>query len=215
MTEVFSNLAISSLANSIGGSDTLLSVAEAANFPAAGTFRIVAQMFDKSAQKYKFGNQIFWVGGIPISPLEIMIVTAVGGNTFTVQRGQESTTAYPWPSGTRITHVVTAAVMTALEAGGGGGGGGGVTRLINSVSTNTNAAAAASTDYVYLCTGTMTLTLPTAVGNTNRYTVKNIGSGTVTVASASGTIDGAATLTNSTKYQSDDFISDTTNWNTI
>lgn len=75
-------------------------------------------------------------------------------------------------------------------------GGGGVSRSISSVSTDTTAGAVASTDYVYFCSGTMTLTMPTAVGNTNRYSIKNTGSDTVTVAfNGAQTGDGSATLT--------------------
>lgn len=97
----------------------------------------------------------------------------------------------------------------------GGGGGSGITRSVNSISTATNAGATAITDYVYLVSGTTTLTLPTAVGNTNLYTVKNVGNATITVASTSGTFDGAATITMATKYSSLDFISDGTNWNVV
>lgn len=93
------------------------------------------------------------------------------------------------------------------------GGGGGSVRSINSVSTNTAAGSTSGTDYVYLCSGTMTLTLPTAVGNTNLYTVKNVGTGTVTVATAAQTIDGSSSITLPVQYTAVDLISDTANWN--
>lgn len=94
------------------------------------------------------------------------------------------------------------------------GGGGGTIRSINSVSTNTNAGATAGTDYVYLCTGTMTITLPTAVANTNLYTVKNVGTGVVTVATTGGqTIDGSVSISLVVQYTAVDLISDTSNWN--
>lgn len=96
------------------------------------------------------------------------------------------------------------------------GGGTGITRTISSVSTTTAAAAAASTDYVYLCTGTFTITLPTAVSNKNLYTVKNIGSGTITVATTSAqTIDGSTTAPILVQYTSLDIISDNANWNIV
>jgi len=92
-------------------------------------------------------------------------------------------------------------------------GGSGITRSINSVSGTTSAGAAASTDYVYNCTSTFTLTLPTAVGNTNRYTIKNSGTGTITVnTTSSQTIDGSLTAVMSTQYSSIDVISNGTNW---
>jgi len=53
-------------------------------------------------------------------------------------------------------------------------GGSGITRIVASIATGTTAGATASTDYVFFVTGTTTLTLPTAVGNTNKYTVKSV-----------------------------------------
>ena len=93
--------------------------------------------------------------------------------------------------------------------------GAGITRSISVVSTNTTAGATAATDYVYIVTGTTTLTLPNASGNTNLYTVKNGGLGTVTIATTSAqTIDGSASaaLTPNTAL---DLISDGSNWRII
>lgn len=98
------------------------------------------------------------------------------------------------------------------------GGGTGITRSVNVVSTNTAAGSTASTDYVYIISGTTTLTLPTAVGNTNRYTAKNAGANTVTIATTSAqTIDGSVgiTLTATPANMSRDFISDGSNWKVI
>lgn len=96
-----------------------------------------------------------------------------------------------------------------------GGGGGGIARSIQSVSINTLAGSASATDYVYLCTGTMNLTLPDATaGNTNLYTIKNVGTGVVTVNTTSGqTIDGSLTAVLPLQYTSIDVESDTANWN--
>jgi hypothetical protein len=92
----------------------------------------------------------------------------------------------------------------------------GVTRSVNSISTPTTAGATALTDYVYLVSGTTTLTLPTAVGNTNLYTVKNTGSNTVTIATTSAqTIDGSSTATLPVANTSLDLISDGANWKVI
>lgn len=94
------------------------------------------------------------------------------------------------------------------------GGGGGSTRSINSVAINTAAGSTAGTDYVYLVTGTTTITMPTAVGNTNLYTIKNVGTGVVTIATTSAqTIDGATTIVMPVQYTAVDLISDTANWN--
>jgi hypothetical protein len=89
-------------------------------------------------------------------------------------------------------------------------------RSINSISTNTNAGALAATDYVYFVSGTTTLTLPTAVGNSNRYTVKNTGVATVTIGTTSSqTIDGSASATLSVANTSLDLISDGSNWRVV
>jgi len=94
--------------------------------------------------------------------------------------------------------------------------GAGITRSINNISINTTAGASSSTDYVYLISGTTTLTLPTAVGNTNRYTLKNIGINTVTInTTSSQTIDGSTSITMAVQYTAVDVISDGTNWNII
>ena len=87
---------------------------------------------------------------------------------------------------------------------------------ISSVSINTTAGSAAYTDYVYLVSGTTTITMPTAVGNTARYTIKNVGVATVTVGTSLGeTIDGSLTAPLPVQYTSLDLVSDGTNWNII
>lgn len=92
----------------------------------------------------------------------------------------------------------------------------GISRSINSISSNTNAGSAANTDYVYFVSGTTTLTLPTAVGNTNRYTVKNTGAGTIIIATTSAqTIDGSASASLPVANTSLDLISDNANWRIV
>lgn len=88
----------------------------------------------------------------------------------------------------------------------------GITRSVSSISSNTSAGSAAGTDYVYFVTGTTTITLPTAIGNTNRYSVVNFGSNTVTVATTSAqTINGSTTITIPVNM-SVDLISNNANW---
>lgn len=95
-----------------------------------------------------------------------------------------------------------------------GSGGAGITREINSVAVNTAAGSASDIDYVYLVSGTTTITLPTAVGNENLYTIKNVGTGVVTVATTGvETIDASPTVIMPVRYTSVDIISDTANWN--
>jgi hypothetical protein len=92
----------------------------------------------------------------------------------------------------------------------------GISRTITSVATATTAGATTLTDYVYLVSGTTTLTLPTAVGNKNLYTVKNVDAGVVTVnTTSSQTIDGNLTSTLSAQYTSLGYISNGTNWNIV
>lgn len=97
-----------------------------------------------------------------------------------------------------------------------GAGGSGITRSILSISGATTGAAVASTDYVYICTATLTFTLPTAVGNTNRYTIKNT-AGTTTIGTTSAqTIDAGATPITITRTNNAlEFISDNANWKLI
>ena len=92
---------------------------------------------------------------------------------------------------------------------------GAIARSINSISSNTTLLAAANTDYVYLCSGTITATLPTAVSNTNAYTIKNTGVGAITIDGAgTETIDGTFTITIGPE-DSVDLVSDNANWNII
>lgn len=93
-------------------------------------------------------------------------------------------------------------------------GGSGITRSIVSTSGNVTAGTTASTDYVYIISGAHTVTLPTAVGNTNKYTLKNAHSSPVTLAFTSGqTADGAGITLG--VNESVDLISDNTNWRII
>lgn len=89
-------------------------------------------------------------------------------------------------------------------------------KSINVVSINTSAGSASSTDYVYLASGTINITLPTAVGNQNLYTIKNVGTGVITVdTTSSQTIDGSLTAPIIVQYLSLTIISDGANWNII
>lgn len=70
-------------------------------------------------------------------------------------------------------------------------------------------------DQVILLNADATVTLPSvAIGSQKRITVKaiNAGGGTRTVSGGTATIDGAATVTTTTRYTSWDFVTDGTNW---
>jgi hypothetical protein len=89
-------------------------------------------------------------------------------------------------------------------------------RSISIISTGTAVSGTANTDFVYLCSAALTATMPTAVGNTNRYTIKRTGAGAVTIAtSLSQSIDGAPTFSLGVQYQSVDLVSDGANWSVI
>ena len=88
----------------------------------------------------------------------------------------------------------------------------GITRIISNITTTTTGLAVANTDYVYLCNGTFTFTFPTAVGNTNRYTLKNIGTGVVTGAFTGGQAGDGNTTIQLTQNQAVDFISNNANY---
>lgn len=95
------------------------------------------------------------------------------------------------------------------------GGGGGSTRSVQSISASQTADSASGTDYVYICSGTMTLTMPTASGNSNLYTIKNAGTGVITVLpDGADTLDNDVSIIMPLRYTSVDLISDSVaNWN--
>ncbi len=74
-------------------------------------------------------------------------------------------------------------------------GGSGITRSVNTTAGAYTAGATALTDYTYLIAGAHAGTLPTASGNSNRYTFKNNHSVANTVTRAgTDTIDGATSI---------------------
>lgn len=108
---------------------------------------------------------------------------------------------------------LTGAVLNIPQYSGGGTG---IVRSVINVTATTpvSIGATAATDYVYNVSATsVTMTLPTAVGNTNKYTITDTGTGTITLnTTSSQTINGSTSITISTQYQSRDLISDGANW---
>lgn len=97
----------------------------------------------------------------------------------------------------------------------GGPAGSGITRTIVVTSGNTTLGATASTDYACLVNGAHTITMPTAVGNTNQYTIKNIHTSDIIVnTTSSQTIDGTTTITIAPE-DSVDLVSNNSNWYVI
>jgi len=95
MVEQFANNASSSLNGAINNSTTSIVVANGSSFPSVGNFRLL-------------------IGSSPLTA-EITLVTARSGNTLTVIRGQESTTAQSWPDGTTVTHILTKGAVETLR----------------------------------------------------------------------------------------------------
>jgi len=92
----------------------------------------------------------------------------------------------------------------------------GQTGIVRIVETRSGVTAtlgnASMTDYVENCTGTNTLTLPTAIGNTNKYTVTLVSGSTTINTTSSQTINGSTSIVMSTPFLSLDFISNGSNW---
>lgn len=115
-------------------------------------------------------------------------------------------------AGTSGAATLVGATLNIPQYSGGGGGTAGITRSVSSITTNTTAGAVALTDYTYICTGTLTLTLPTAVGNTNRYSVTSTDGLTTVATTSSQTINGSLTATLPLANMTLEFISNNSNW---
>lgn len=90
MAEQFANNVSTNLNLAITSGATSLTVNSAIGFPATGNFRIIIEN-------------------------EILLVTGVAGTTFTVSRGQESTTAAAHVQGAVVTHILTAGGIKTLQ----------------------------------------------------------------------------------------------------
>lgn len=135
---------------------------------------------------------------------------AVGGNTSVLSRytdlnirpGSNVTLTYANNNTTKYLDLTIAAT-----------GGAGTSRSISTVTVSSVLADTAATDIVVLANGGVRLTLPTAVSNTNLYTVKNIGTSSVLVDTTGGqTIDSDSTVIMPVQYTAVDLISDNSNW---
>lgn len=89
--ERFANNAATTLNGAINNSTTSVVVTSAAAFPSAGNFRILIDS-------------------------EILLVTSVSGNTFTVTRGVEGTTAASHSDAAAVTHVLTATALSSHDS---------------------------------------------------------------------------------------------------
>ena len=135
---------------------------------------------------------------------------AIGGNTSILSRYTDINIK----AGTNITLTSTNNNTTKyLDLTIASSGGSGTSRSISTVSVSSVVAAVSGTDYVVLANAGIQLTLPTAVGNQNLYTVKNVGTSSVLINTTGGqTIDGQTTLIMPVQYTAVDLISDSANW---
>lgn len=91
-----------------------------------------------------------------------------------------------------------------------------LTRTIATVTTTLTGGAVAGRDYVYFLSAGAAFTLPTAVGNTNQYIIKNIDSGAHNIATTSSqTIDGTAAPLGIAVNEAVTLISDGANWRIV
>ena len=99
MTVKFTNNAFALVPAALGSADTTITVesGKGALFPVLGT------------------GDYFYLTLVDVNAnFEIVMVTARAGDTFTVQRAQEGTTAIPFPANSRAELRITAATLTAL-----------------------------------------------------------------------------------------------------
>ena len=99
--EIWANNAVSVLAADILDSDLSFDVAvgDGALFPAIS------------------GGDWFYATLVGNDQVEIVKVTALSSDTFTVTRAQQSTTALEWPQGTEIGNRVTKQTLIDLQTG--------------------------------------------------------------------------------------------------
>lgn len=91
MPELYTNDPGTTLNGTIGSGDSSLTVASATGFPGSGNFRI------------RIDN-------------ELMLVTAVAGNVFTVTRGIEGTSAAGHTDGADVNHYLTSGALDAIRS---------------------------------------------------------------------------------------------------
>jgi hypothetical protein len=112
--------------------------------------------------------------------------------------------------GTSGAATLVGSTLNIPQYSGGGGGGSGITRSIAAITASMTGGSSSLVDYIYYWNDAVayTFTLPTASGNTNRYTLKN--TGTITQAVAGST--DISTIKPGDAYE---FFSDGTTWRAI
>jgi hypothetical protein len=164
------------------------------------------------ATQLQFGYDSSNYGNVTVGATGVVTFNAVGsGSKFVFSDAVEGPiNAYDATSWNGSAKFATEdAVRDKIETLSAGSG---ITRTITVTSGSATMGSSASTDYVYMVAGAHTMSLPTAVGNTNRYTVKNNHSANITIDTAGAeNIEGAASISIGPE-ESVDIISDNTNW---
>jgi len=136
---------------------------------------------------------------------------AIGGNTSVLSRytdinikaGSNVTLSYSNNNTSKYLDLTIAAT-----------GGAGTTRSIETITVSSIIGTLADTDQVILANGGIQITLPTAVSDTNLYTIKNVGTSSVLIGTTGGqTIDGQSNIIMPVQYTSVDLVSDDSNFN--
>lgn len=146
---------------------------------------------------------IIMAGGVA-QTTTIQPASTAGNWTLTLPANDGSTGQYLLTDGNGITQWAS---VTAV-------GGSGITRNVSIITADTTAADSASVDYVYFAEAGMRFTLPTAVGNTNLYTVKNNSNSSVLVIAPEG-VDGSASALMPSNNESLSFISNNSIWGVV
>jgi hypothetical protein len=150
------------------------------------------------------------------SSVNAVNVAAGGSDVFDATGGATSLSLANQYQSVLLQYLASSAIWYAIGSyGASAGGGSGITRSIVSITSSITLGSTASTDYVSLVGSGGAPTLPTAVSNTNLYTIKNVHTANITISTTSSqTIEGSTTY-DLTPGSSIDVISDTANWRII
>lgn len=153
--------------------------------------------------------------GVPVGGTTGQVLSKINGTNYNTQWTTVSGTGIVQTivAGSNITVNSTDPANPIVSATGGGGGSG-IIQSVTVTTGNVTAGSTALTNYIYLIAGAHTVTLPTAVGNTNLYELKNNHSANVSLAFTSGqTADGGGVTL--APQESVTLISNNTNWSII
>jgi hypothetical protein len=149
-------------------------------------------------------------------PVNVQAVAALSTDGF-VRKTGDTWSAAP-PAAGEVAYDNTGSGIAAVDVQGAIdilAASGIITRTVQSVAVDTTANVGG--DFVYLLSAGADLTLPTAVGNTGLYSVKNTDTGNTSdvIANGSETFDGAAGPITLTAPDALTFVSDGANWEII